>query len=129
MASLVVLKGMREAFDLTRYIPVGKYTVNDVKDYKQWEDANYTIHKRLKSKKAEGSFTLIFPNILAYENFINELELREDNSGSISMDVWCNNTHRVKTIKAFVEFEPQNDLPLLADHKSNGFEVKIQERG
>lgn len=129
MASLVRLTGTRDPLDLTRYIPMGKYKVNDIDYYDEWEDSNYRRHKRLKTTKAEGSFTLVFPSVNAYVEFVNEIDLLTDRYGSIACEVWCNNKHKLKSIRAFIEFEPQNDLPLLADKKSDGFEVTITERG
>lgn len=131
MASLIILKGKNGAnLDLTRFIPMSKYSINNIRNYDEWIDSNYAKHRQLTDEKAEGDFTLRFPSINLYQNFVSFLNTHRDNStGAIACDVWCTNEMRVKTINAFLDFEPQNDLPLLADNKSDGFTVTLSERG
>lgn len=131
MASLFVLKGRGSAsLDLTRYIPMGKYRLNNVINYDEWTDSNYAIHRQKTDEKVEGDFTLRFPSIALYQDFVSFLNTHKDSeTGAISCDVWCTNEFRVKSINAFLEFNPQNDLPMLADNKSDGFTVVVQERG
>lgn len=131
MASLIVLKGTGgRTLDLTRYIPMSKYSVNNIRNYDEWVDSNYAKHRQLTDEKAEGDFTLRFPSIKLYQDFVAFIATHRNNStGAIACDVWCTNEFRVKTINAFLDFEPQNDLPLLADNKSDGFTVTLTERG
>lgn len=130
MASLIILKGKNATLDLTRCVPMGKWNVNNIVNYEEWEDSNYVIHRREKCNRAQGSFTLRFPNIQKYQEFVNFLATHKNSTtGAIDCEVWCTNEFRVKSITAFLEFEPSNDLPLLADNKSEGFTVELQERG
>lgn len=131
MASLIILKGSGgHTLDLTRYIPMSKYSVNNIRNYDEWIDSNYARHRQLTDEKAEGEFTLIFPSIGLYQDFCAFIEIfRDKKTGAIPCDVWCTNEFRVKSIDAFLDFEPQNDLPLLADNKSDGFTVTLTERG
>lgn len=131
MASLIVLKGSgNNEMDLTRFIPMSKYSINNIRNYQEWKDSNYAIHRQLTDEKAEGDFTLRFPSIAKYQEFIMFLnEHREKMTGAIKCEVWLTNEFRTKEINAFLDFEPQNDLPLLADNKSDGFTVELQERG
>lgn len=132
MASLIVLKGnyLGNRLDLTRYIPMSKYTVNSIKNYDEWTDSNYRRHRQLTDIKVEGDFTLRFPSIAKYQEFVDFIEANSSpTTGAIKCDVWCNNTHETKGIDAFIDFAPQNDLPLLADNKSEGFTVTLSERG
>lgn len=131
MASLIVLKGKNgAALDLTRYIPMKKYGLNNIINYDEWTDSNYARHRQKTDEKVEGDFTLRFPSIALYQNFVVFLNTHKDpQTGAIECEVWCNNEFRVKTIHAFLDYEPINDLPLLADNKSDGFTVTVQERG
>ena len=131
MASLIVLKGSgNNEMDLTRFIPMSKYSINNIRNYQEWKDSNYAIHRQLTDEKAEGDFTLRFPSIAQYQSFVAFLsEHRDSLTGAISCSVWLTNEFRTKEINAFLDFEPQNDLPLLADNKSDGFTVELQERG
>lgn len=116
--------------DLTRYIPMSKYTINNIVNYSEWVDSNYAIHRQKTDEKAQGEFTLRFPTIAIYVQFVQFLSTyRDPSTGAIKCVVWLNNEHRTKEINAFLDFEPQNDLPLLADNKSDGFTVELQERG
>lgn len=131
MASLIVLKSRGGlTLDLTRYIPMGKYNINNISNYEEWTDSNYTRHRQKTDEKAEGDFTLRFPSVALYQDFVSFIATHKDaQTGAILCDVWCTNEFRVKSIYAFLDFEPQNDLPLLADNKSDGFNVVLQERG
>lgn len=130
MASLIVLKGKSGVLDLTRFIPMGKYNINNVYNYDEWTDSNYTIHRQKTDEKAEGDFTLRLPSVSVYRQFIEFIEENKDeDTGAIACEVFCTNTFRVKDIYAFLTFEPINELPLLADNKSDGFTVTLQERG
>lgn len=132
MASLIVLKGTgNNTLDLTRYIPMSKYKVNNIRNYDEWTDANYTIHRQLTDEKAEGDITLVFRSVTQYANFVSFISTYRDSStGAIKCSLWVNNEHRLKeNIYVFLDFEPQDDLPLLADNKSDGFTVTIKERG
>lgn len=132
MASLIILKGLSgQTLDLTRYIPMSKYSVNNIRNYDEWIDSNYAKHRQLTDEKAEGDFTLRFPSINLYQDFVSFISThRENHTGAIMCDAWCTNEMRVKSnIAVFLDFEPQNDLPLLADNKSDGFTVTLTERG
>lgn len=131
MASLIVLKSRGGlALDLTRYIPMSKYKINNIVNYEEWTDSNYTRHRQKTDEKAEGNFTLRFPSVALYQDFVSFIAThKDDQTGAILCDVWCTNEFRVKSIYAFLDFEPQNDLPLLADNKSDGFVVTLEERG
>lgn len=131
MASLIILKGSGgHTLDLTRNIPLSKYSVNNIRNYDEWIDSNYAIHRQLTDEKAVGDFTLKFPTRALYQNFVSFINTyREAKTGAIRCEVWCTNEYRTKDIYAFLDFEPQDDLPLLADNKSDGFTVTLQERG
>lgn len=131
MASLIILKGSgSNEMDLTRFIPMSKYSINNIINYDEWKDSNYTIHRQKTDEKAQGDFTLRFPSVSKYAEFVSFLNTHKDSStGAIKCLIWLNNEFRTKEINAFLDFEPQNDLPLLADNKSDGFTVELQERG
>lgn len=132
MANLITLLNRTEdvVFVLTEYVPMSKYRVNNIVNYKEWTDSNYKVHRRKTDEKAEGDFTLRFPSITAYSNFIRTLnEFKNPDDGSIKADVWLTNEFKTRRMSIFLDFEPQNDLPLLADNKSDGFVVTLTERG
>lgn len=129
MAQLIVLKGgSNETFDLTRYIPMGSYQINNITNYDEWTDSNYTVHRRKTSEKAQGDITVVFPDISTYEAFVTFISTYKNaTTGAIACDVFVTNENRVKSINAFIDFEPQNDLPYLNEKKSDGFTISIME--
>lgn len=130
MASLIVLIGRTENLDLTRVIPTPEYNVQDIRNYVSWVDGNYNEHRHFTDSKAQGSFKLKFPKKEDYLHFVNFIKENEDkNDCSLLCEVYCNNRDEVKRIHAFLDFEPDNELPLMADKEYEGFEVAIKERG
>lgn len=130
MASLIVIKGKNGDLDLTRYIPTPEYGIQDIRNYVSWIDGNYNEHRHTTDFKAMGTFRLKFPTREDYIRFVNFIADNEDsNDGSLVCEVYCNNRHSVKRIHAFLEFEPQDELPLMADMNYEGFDVDLKERG
>lgn len=130
MASLIILKSSNNPLDLTRYIPMSQYNVNNYINYQEWVDSNHTIHRQKTDEKAQGSFTLKFPTISMYQEFVSYINTYKDSqTGAIGCEVWLTNEFRSKNIFAFLDFDPTNDLPLIADNKADGFTVTLQERG
>lgn len=130
MASLIVLVGKTENLDLTRNIPTPEYNVQNIQNYVEWVDGNYSKHRHLTDTKVQGSFRLKFPTMgdyIRFVEFLKENESKED--GSIVCEAYCNNRNEVKRIHAFLDYEPQNELPLMADKDYEGFDVTIEERG
>lgn len=130
MASLIKLIGTSSNLDLTRNIPTPEYNVQDVKNYVTWTDGNYSIHRHLTDSKAQGTFKLKFPTKEDYLSFVNFIKSNENAvDGSLLCDVYCNNRNEVKRVNAFLDFQPDNELPLMADRDYEGFDVTLSERG
>lgn len=126
MASLIILKGKTNDLDLTRFIKVPNYKVQEVRNFTSWIDGNYNERRRITDTKVKGVFSLFFMAKEDYFNFVDFIAENEDkNDGSISCVVYCNNRNTTKRVNAFLDFEPQNELPKI----ENGFEVSITERG
>lgn len=130
MASLIVLIGANNNLDLTRFIPTPEYNMQNIKNYVSWIDGNYNEHRHLTDTKVKGSFKLRFPNKEAYLDFIEFVKANENKiDSSLVCEVYCNNTNEVKRIHAFLDFEPDNEMPLMANWEHEGFDVTLKERG
>ena len=130
MASLIVLIGASDSLDLTRNIPTPEYNVQNIKNYVSWIDGNYNEHRHLTDTKVQGTFKLKFPSKEAYLNFIEFVKANANkNDDSILCEAYCNNTNEVKRVHAFMDFEPDDEMPLMANWEHEGFEVAIKERG
>lgn len=131
MGSLIVLRGSNSTtYDLTRFIPVPEYNVNAVEEYEEWIDSAYTTHRRLLSSKAQGEFTLKFPNITEYESFMTFFNAnQDDDTGTIKANVFLMYPYTTRqNIDVFLTFAPQDDLPYLAEGKGNGFKVTLKQK-
>lgn len=130
MASLIVLIGKNRNLDLTRVIPTPEYNVQDIQNFVSWVDGNYSIHRHLTDTKAQGTFKLKFPRKEDYFEFVEFIKANENKDDkSIVCDVYCNNRNEVKRIHAFLDYQPDNELPLMADQEYEGFDVTLEERG
>lgn len=130
MAALITLHGTDEYLDLTRFIPVPEYNVNELTNSVEWKDGNRNIHRRITDRKIQGSFRLKFPTRDAYIAFVEFLSRNRDElDDSILCTVYSMNKNSTKAIHAFLDFEPQNELPLIGKKSYDGFEVEISERG
>lgn len=130
--SLIVLNGANSTtYDLTRYIPVPKYNVNAVEEYKKWTDSNYDTHRRLLSSKAQGDFTLKFPSLSDFEEFMTFINANTDETeGTINADVFLTYPYETRQgIDVFLTFAPQNDLPLIKTGNAEGFTVQLEQQG
>lgn len=130
MAQLIVLVGKTNTLDLTSFIPVPEYKVQDVRNFVSWVDGNYSLRRHTTDYKAQGTFKLKFPNKETYLNFVEFVKANEDDAdGSIVCDVYCVNRNIAKRVNAFLDFEPQDEMPIMADHETDGFDVAFTERG
>lgn len=122
------LKGTGLSLDLTKFIPFPKYKINLIENYEEWIDSNKTRHRRLTDTKVEGEFTLNFHKPSDYFDFVSFYQANKDSvTGAIQAEVFCVNTNTTKTVYGFLDFEPQNELPLMM--KGDGFTVTFEERG
>lgn len=130
MALLKLNGSGNTTYDLTRFIPVPKYNVNAVEEYEEWTDSAYATHRRLLSSKAQGQFTLKFPSISDYSAFMTFYTSNMDSAtGTINADVFLTYPYVTRQgIDVFLKFAPQNDLPLIADGKAEGFQVELLQR-
>lgn len=116
--------------DFTMHIKVPSYKVNDEDIYEEWEDSDYNTHRDITRTRVSGDFTLLYDDVDELDDFfdtINTLKESSDN-GAIEMTVYCNNTHSVKTITAFIKYEPANEKPFFGKEKVSGFSVTIKEQ-
>lgn len=126
---MITLNGKNNFLDLTRFVPVPDYKVNEIDNFVEWTDGNYNKHRHITDSKAEGVFTLKFHSINEYFNFVNFYEENKEADGAIKAVVFCMNKNRYKSIYAFIDYDPQNTLPLMSKKEFDGFEVTISERG
>lgn len=114
--------------DLTKYITVPSYAVNEQDVYKEWEDANGIIHRHVYRKKISGNFTMLFFDKDEYFAFLDLLNSNKGAGGYTPASVYVNNTNKTALIDAFITINPSNTIPYMGTSKNEGFEVTIVER-
>ena len=131
MAQLIVLVGKNSTtMDLTSYIPVPEYNVQDVRNFVSWVDGNYCQRRHITDYKAQGTFKLRFPKKENYLQFVEFVKTNEDKAdGSIVCDVYCVNRNITKRVHAYLDYEPQDEMPIMSNNDADGFDVVLSERG
>lgn len=119
--------------DLTNFIVVPTYKVNNKSVYEEWTDGNLITHRDEMRKRVEGSFTLMFTNISDLENFLDFYNDVMNSSsridcGSIHAYVYMNNEHNYALKEIYMEFELTDDMPFYGVKELDGIEVTIKER-
>lgn len=118
--------------DITRFIILGSWDVNEEDVYETWEDANRLAHRGVVRQKVKGSFDVKFYSIQDHEYFIdlltNPLSFNNDSSGTINCTVYINNKNKTKTIDAFIDFKLKNYVPAISEDRDPGFTVSLEER-
>lgn len=114
--------------DFTNNIVMSSHKINNIPKYEEWTDSNYTVHREITRKQVEGSLTLKFYSIADYELFLSSVKKETVSDGSTLITVYINNERTTRNIYTFLEFTPENNLPILGMKDDNGFEVKITER-
>lgn len=114
--------------DLTQNIVVPTYKVSRQPVYEEWQDSNWTTHRDVVKKAAEGTFTLKFMDVLDYEAFENAIESYTETDGSINVDLYLNKTRELVNTNVFIEYDPVDNLPFYGVKDYDGIEITIKER-
>ena len=118
-------------YDVTPHIVVPTYKINKLPKYEDWEDANYTIHREVVRHTVSGTFTVKFYSIEEYEAFIDAVDSTLMNDGSHHIYAYVANDKTNQSLQsayAFIEFEPEEFLPIIGSDDDDGIEVTITER-
>lgn len=129
--NLVVFESLngRETFNVTPFIAVPSYKVDDKPLGDSWQDSNWISHVDIVRYKAQGTFTVWFDNLDDYEAFADFVESQKDDENCIKAHIYLNKQRITKHgIYVMVNWEPQNDLPLYGVKQHDGYEITIEER-
>lgn len=84
----------------------GNYKVNNVEEYIEWTDANFTIHRDIRRKRVSGTFNMMFRTKASYEAFIAYIASTKTNGYNIC-EIKCNNEiNTLENVKLFINFTP-----------------------
>ena len=125
--SLFKIVNGSDLYDLTNYIVVPTYKVNDKTEYTEWTDGDLIIHHDELRKRLEGTFTLLFNNIDEYQNFLSIYNNRLQD-GYISAYVYDNMTRTTRLANVYLDFELANEMPFMGIKEIDGIEITLKER-
>ena len=127
--NLMVLGTGNSSFNVTPYIQVPTYKINDVPLGESWQDSNWYSHDEIVRYKAKGTCTVWFDDVNAFESFTDFIETNKAADGYIKATLYLNKKHTTKAnIDIKIDWEPQNDLPLYGMKQHEGYELTIEER-
>ena len=122
-SSLFVVNGV----DITRFITVPSYKVNEFSVSSEWTDANEVTHRDVIRKRVKGSFSVLFDNEKDYTDFLKLIDENTTPGDYIIATVFVNNKNRTMTKNFFIDMEPQNEIPFMGHRELDGFDVDIEE--
>lgn len=118
-------------YDLTPHIVVPTYKVNNLPKYEDWVDANYVTHREVVRHCLSGSFTVKFWSIDEYDEFLEAVDATAMIDNSHHVTAYAANEDSAQTMKSayvFIDFDPEQVLPVIGTEDDDGFEVTITER-
>jgi len=127
--NLMVLGTGNSSFNVTPYIQVPTYKINDVPLGDSWQDSNWYSHDDIVRYKAKGTCTVWFDDVNTFESFADFIETNKAADGYIKATLYLNKKHTTKAnIDIKIDWEPQNDLPFYGRKQHEGYELTIEER-
>lgn len=113
--------------DYTNFITVPSYAVNNIPEYNEWTDANYSRHRIFKRNKIQGRFTLMFTDKKDYEKFRDDVRDHTKRDGTIEMHLYVNNEDTMAFRKYIMDFAPEDQMPYMGIKPVDGFDVTVEE--
>lgn len=125
--SLFIVDGV---LDLTGNISVPSYKVNALYGYDEWTDMNKTIHRDANSKRAEGTFDMVFQSPEEFLTFLATMKEYRRSNLTHYCSVYCVNDMEVINAEMYVDYDPSDILPYLGQYKEyEKLTVTIKQRG
>lgn len=115
--------------DLTPFIPVPTYKVNQFDVYEEWTDANHKKHREIVRTQIKGTFTLLFRTPAEFDFFMNSYQTLKKQDGTVPVHATTVNATSLAMTPVYVymDFDPANTKPFMGAKSYEGFEVTIEE--
>lgn len=123
---LFILNG---TMDITSLIVVPSYRVNLEDVYEEWTDSNKLTHRDITAKKAKGNFEITFQNVDQYQAFMMHLRNNKKQNGSYDCSVYLNNMLEAINTEMYIDFAPENVMPIIGVKEYKHIEVTVEQRG
>lgn len=116
------------SFDLTSYVLVGNYKVNQIDENKDWVDGRGITHRDLIRKRVKGDFDVFFKDMSVYDLFVQALKRDKKPNNAYDCEIMCNNVNEPIECECFIEFEPERSQDGSARDRLEAFQVSVEER-
>lgn len=129
---LFAFRGEKGRYDITNFIEVPSYRVNQLPLYEDWVDGNKRTHRHHFRDKISGSFTVYFQTVSEFETFVQNVEDRRNKDMTYDVEVYCNNKRGTtedprRIARVYLSWEPIQDIPLYGAGSRSGYTINVEE--
>lgn len=114
--------------NLTKYINVNEYAINQHDIFETWTDGNFILHRDITRQRISGSFQIGFTSAIKFNWFCELLEKAKQDEGYYNLKVYVNNLDDNVTISAYMDFDVTRIRDILNNRSWNVFTINIEER-
>lgn len=117
------------SLDVTPFIVLNTYEVSSQPIFDKWNDGKGNERRAIKRRRLEGSFSVKFFNHSDYQAFLAAIEgERVTGFDYVPVNAYDNKTRTVKTINAYLDYEPLEIEPSIGWSFNEEIEIKVTER-
>jgi len=117
------------SLNVTPFIVLNTYNVSSQPVFKKWDDGNGRERRAIKRRRMEGSFSVKFFNPSDYQAFLAAIEgERVTGFDYVPVIAYDNKSRSVKTINAYLDYEPLEIEPSIGWSFNEEIEIKVTER-
>ena len=126
MANIVLLK--IGTSDLTDYIDIQSYNVNNTEEYTEWTDANHVKHRDVLRTRLSGSINLGFRSAAEVTSFLSVLSSNVQAGNYYPAQVFSNDDNTLHQANIFIEGDAEIKRDLINGRVWHQYAIEITER-
>lgn len=115
--------------DLTQYVDIQNYDVNNTPEYMEWTDANHIRHRDVIRTRLSGTVKLGFLGSTDVAAFLSVLSSNITAGGYYPASVFSNDDNTLHTgVQIFIDDVADIKRDLVNNRSWHAYELKIEER-
>lgn len=114
--------------DLTSYVDIQNYNVNEEDVFEEWQDGNWITHRVSIRKRKAGTVVLGFKKATDFTTFVGLLTSQRNVNGYYPVTAYINNTGTTETFNAFIDTQNESKWDLLNTRQWQVQTLAIAER-
>lgn len=126
MANIVLLRIGNT--DLTDYIDIQSYNVNNTEEYTEWTDANHVKHRDVLRTRLSGSLKLGFRSTAEVTSFLSVLSSNIQSGNYYAAEVFSNDDNTLHTANIFIDGDAEIKRDLINGRVWHKYDIDITER-